>query len=128
MNKTNLCILAIFIGTMLSGCVTTEKKFMEEGNKPLTQSQLETLFSQTITYDWKNTKGNTGVGTTRPDHTGEAKWNGGSETAKWDIRGNEYCIIFNSGKESCRTVYKTGEKEYTMYENGAFRIRWTLNE
>ena len=127
MNKAKIFFLIIIASILLSGCVTTEKKFMEEGNIPLTQSQLESLFSQTRTIKWKSSKGTTGTGVVRPDHTSEAKWSGGSESGKWEIQGNMYCVIY-SGNESCRTVYKTGEKEYTMFESGSFRIRYTFNE
>ena len=127
MGKARIFFLIIITSILLSGCVTTEKKLMEEGNKPLTQNQLESLFSQTRTFKWKSSKGTTGTGVVRQNHTAEAKWSGGAESGKWEIQDNMYCVIF-SGNKSCRTVYKTGEKEYTMFESGSFRMRYTFNE
>ena len=128
MGKARIFFLIIITSILLSGCVTTEKKLMEEGNKPLTQNQLESLFSQTRTINWKSAKGSTGTSIIRPDHTSEWKWSGGSGAGKWEIRGNRYCVIPNDGNESCRTVFKTGDKEYTLFESGSFKVRYTFNE
>ncbi len=122
--------LVVATTIFLSGCVANEKQITEEGNTPLTRSQLEALFSQTKETRWKNAKGTTGVATMYANHLIEVKWNGGSAQGKWDIRGNNYCDVFDNRdrKEKCRTVYKTGENEYTLFENGEFSSRFIFSE
>lgn len=101
----------------LSGCATTEKSLQARGLSPLTQSELEALFSQTRTLRATNAEGLTGTWTFTPD--GVAQGGGGleSEEASWRITGGKFCTkdTIGSGVEKCHGIYKTGENEYQAF-------------
>ena len=45
---------------------------------------------------------------------GTVEWSGGI-SGKWWVDGNQYCDQPANDKTYCRTIYKTGEKQYQFY-------------
>jgi len=106
----------------LSGCATPEKSLQARGLSPLTQRELEALFSQTRTLHATTAEGLTGTWTFTPDGVAKGGWGLVSAETSWRITGGKFCTkdTRGSGVEQCHSLYKTGENEYQAFHpNGA---------
>jgi hypothetical protein len=120
-------VAAIFIG--LSGCAITEKSLRQRGLSPLTQSELEALYSRTRTaHGTIIMAGRTAEGvrwTYTPEGVVKVDWRQGGAEGSWRIAGGKFCRTFkviNDGQEFCVTIYKTGQNEYNAFHAEGFFI------
>jgi hypothetical protein len=107
---------------VLAGCALTEKALQERGLSPLTQSELEAMFSRTRTFHRTNAEGGSGTVTYTPAGVVKLDWIQGADEGFWWIAGDKFCVKYNikykpilRGGERCFTVYKTGENEYKAF-------------
>lgn len=121
MKKSIGSFLTVLMGVtalMLTSCATGEKSMQEHGLAPLTHNELETLMSGTTTSRWTSSKGVSGTGIYTQDGTAKLSWNGGGAEGSWRISGDKFCTKYatiRDGKETCFTMYKTGETEYKSF-------------
>jgi hypothetical protein len=115
-------LAAIYV--ILAGCAPTEKALRERGLSPLTQSELEALYSRTWTFRGTLPEGLKWTGTYTPDGVVKVDWRQGADEGSWRIIGGKFCMTFKvilNGEERCVTVYKTGGNEYTAFNpDGSF--------
>ena len=119
-------LAAIFM--VLSGCTATEKALRERGFSPLTQSELEALYSRARTVhgtmDFASAESERVTWTYTPDGVVKVDWIEGAAEGSWWIAGGKFCRKFKviaHGKEFCVTIYKTGKNEYNAFHSeGAF--------
>ena len=100
---------------VLSGCPPTEKALRERGLSPLTQSELEAVFSRTKTIRGTTAEGVTWTGPYTPDGVVKVDWRQGSDEGSWRITGGKFCAkykVMYDGEERCHTIYKTGKNEF----------------
>jgi hypothetical protein len=112
-------VAAICIG--LSGCAITEKSLQKQGLSPLTQSELEVLYSRTRTAHGTTAEGVRWTATYTPDGVVKVDWRQGAAEGSWRIIGGQFCATFqviNDGKEFCVTIYKTGKSEFKAFDSG----------
>jgi len=115
-------LAAMFI--VLSGCAATEKSLRERGFSPLTQSELEALYSRARTVHGTVTmQGAKSVRVTwtyTPDGVVKIDWVEGAAEGSWWIAGGKFCRNFkviDHGKEFCVTIYKTEKNEYNAFHS-----------
>src|SRR5712692_4677158 len=115
-------LATVFIG--LSGCAPIEKSLRERGLSPLTQSELEVLYSRARTVHGTIAQGVRWTGTYAPDGVVKVDWRQGADEGSWWITGGKFCRKFkviDDGKEFCVTIYKTGKNEYKAFNSdGSF--------
>jgi hypothetical protein len=115
-------LAAIFIG--LSGCAITERSLRQRGLSPLTQGELEALYSRTRTAHGTIIMAGTTAEDVRwtytPDGVVKVDWRQGAAEGSWLIIGGKFCRTFqviNDGQEFCVTIYKTGKNEYNAFHS-----------
>jgi hypothetical protein len=116
----------------LSSCALTEKSLREKGISPLSQSELQALYSQPRTIQGMDTTGVRGTGTYTLDGEARLQWSGGLDEGRWRIKAGKFCTTFPTlynGQEHCFTVYKTGDNEYKFFNpDGSFHSTFSFTK
>jgi len=120
MRKLTVIILVLGVILSLQGCATFDKKLPETEGTLLTQSELEKLFSNEVTYSLKSNKLRIKVTeTTFPSGEQILIWTSNTETGKdigtYRIINGQKCNKWentDAGKERCWRVYKISETKY----------------
>lgn len=116
------CFATICI--VLASCAPTEKSLRARGLSPLTQSELEALYSRTRTVRGTTAEGVTWTGTYTPDGVAKLDWRQGGDEGSWRITGGKFCAKFKvmyDGEERCFTIYNTGKNEFKGFNSkGSF--------
>jgi len=121
----------MFLGTVLAaiciglfGCAPTEKALQARGLSPLTQSELEALYSRARTLHgtvtMQGAKSVRVIWTYTPDGVVKIDWIQGAAEGSWWIAGGKFCRKFtmiDHGQEFCVTIYKTEKNEYQAFHS-----------
>ena len=103
----------------VSGCATTaEQSLREKGLSPLTQTELEALYSGTPTVHGKTPNGGSGTATYTSDGVARFDFGKGVNTGSWRIEGGKFCVQYpnlRNGEDRCYTVYKIGDDQYQNF-------------
>ena len=95
----------------------SEQTLRANGLAPLTQQQLEERYARRVEARFENTLGGRGTQSVMPD--GPVHYRGGLEdTGTWRIKDGRFCTKFQKirqGAESCFTVYRTGDWEFSYF-------------
>jgi hypothetical protein len=111
----------------LASCAMNEKSQREYGLSPLTQNELEALFSRTRTYSWIDYMGKEGTGTDYPD--GKMQIYAPDEiSGSWRIRGDKFCFEIPSSQEDmCSAVIRTQQNEYKLFRpDGSYYMTFSF--
>lgn len=111
----------------LSGCATTKQKMLDEGMKPVTTNELQSLLSEKRVAKWHDTqKQRWSTVTYLPDGSLAAVSQGNGKTypGTYTIENDQYCskMDFRNGEVKCSTWFKMNDKTYHLFqaENGSF--------
>ena len=130
MRKFTGLFLVIGIIFIFQSCATAKKEIPVPEGTLLTQSELEQLFKNSTTYDYKNTKGGWGTITTFPNGTQQIEWNipneDGKDTGTYKIVNGKKCNYWDNlppREDECFQFYKIGENEYnTLADDGKITV------
>ena len=103
---------------VLSGCVTAEQKMLDDGYKPLTNQQLNELFSTPLTMRWTLQSMDQGNVEMSPDKTAKITHSGGVDYGTWETENDRLCISwdrFRGGGKECNTFFKLEEKKFRVF-------------
>jgi hypothetical protein len=109
---------------LLISCATVEEKLQEEGIKPLSQAELETLYQGGRTLNFKSARAS-GTAIYHTDGKCEINWGRGTDTGVYSLRDGMICTKWTKirdGKEGCFKIYKVGDNKYK-----AINLDGTLN-
>lgn len=123
---TSLALLAL-----AAGCAATEGALKEKGANALSGAEIRATFASAGTVKWVNARQNSGTSVfTEPDRW-DVTWSTGSDKGTIRFTSDGYCSKYatlRNGQEECYRVYRTGEKELTVFKtDGAYDARITLN-
>jgi hypothetical protein len=102
----------------------------EPGARVLTEAELKTLLSRTLTARFMTGRSK-GIVVLSQD--GTARVDGGDFTAKgtWRIKGDRYCSQYPNirrGYENCYSVEKTGGNTYTLRDESGINSSWVVEK
>lgn len=111
----SLCSFVIFT----VACVSHEAKIQESGARLLTQADLETIFSNEVTFDFLTSKHSRGSTTYKPDGTCKVSGNNFSDTGTYWIENGQYCSKWDTIRSSveCQRWYKVGDQEFHQVDS-----------
>lgn len=122
----------IFISSFLilfSGCVTGKQKMLNDGYKPLTNQELNALFSKNLTMRWTLQSMEQGNVEMSPDKTAIISHAGGIDDGIWAAENDRLCISwkrFRGGGKECNTFFKIGDKKYKVFRPSGFDFLVTI--
>ena len=119
MKKLTFIIVALGVIFVFLSCATSDKKLPEPEGVLLSQSELEKIHSDEITYTVKTNKSPVEVTETCfPNGTNKYTWSSGEEqggdTGTYRIIDGQKCSSYksiNNGKEKCWKVYRISDKK-----------------
>ena len=116
---------------LLISCATVEEKLQEEGIKPLSQAELETLYEGGPTVNFKSAR-NSGTVIYHTDGKCEVDWGRGTDTGVYSLKDNLICtkwIKIRDCKEGCFKIYKIGDNKYkAINQDGTLNSEFSLNQ
>ena len=110
-----LCSFVFFT----AGCATHEVKIQESGARLLTQADLEAIFSNEVTFNYRTSQ-STGSTTYKPDGTCKVTSGSFSDTGTYWIENGQYCAKWDTiraGSVRCQRWYKVGDKEFHQVDS-----------
>jgi hypothetical protein len=126
MNKLTVIIIMILIILSLNCFATSDKKPFEPEGIMLSQSELEQLFSNKITFD-AQLKDATVEVTCFPNGTMEVNYGGVKSSGTYRIINGKKCQKIEFGKEYCLIYYKMSENKYcVLNDDGSFHAYTTI--
>jgi hypothetical protein len=96
------------------GCAASEQNMVDEGAKPLSQAELESVFDGKRSGSFKSPR-SSGTIVYHPDGKTEIDWGKGTDTGRYHISNGKFCAKWKKlrgGEERCFTVYQTGPDQY----------------
>lgn len=112
MRKGLLTFFAFLCVVVLLACTTQEARLKESGLTPMTQTELDHLFSKPLELSFTSPKGDMDIKYADGKCVGTGRWGSGKGT--YEIKNGLYCSRwdFHDMKEKCFKVYKISEAEY----------------
>jgi len=120
MRKLTIIIFVISVIVILQGCAASPKELPEPEGTLLSQSELEELFKNECTYDYKTNSGEWGTQTHFPTGVQNLHWkvrgNSGNIAGTYTIENGQKCNKWDdpSLKVKCWEYYKISDKEYNI--------------
>jgi hypothetical protein len=117
---------------LAAGCAATEGALKEKGAKPLSGTEVRSTFASAGTMKWANARNNSGTAVfTEPDKW-DVAWSNGSANGTVRFTDDGYCSKYptlRSGQEECYRVYRTSDKELTVFKtDGSYDARISLSK
>ena len=111
MRGTISIVRSIVLSTLLvlAGCAMTEQSLRDKGASPLSQGELEALFSRTRTIKWATNTGATGTGTYTKDGVAKLTWTGGGDDGTWRIKDGRFCTKYRTLRNGVVSLKKLGK-------------------
>ena len=103
---------------LVSGCVTAKQKMLNDGYTPLTNQDLEALFSEPVTMRWTLQSMDQGNVDMSPDKTAKITHAGGIDYGRWAAEDDRLCISwdrFRGGGKECNTFFKIDDKKFKVF-------------
>ncbi|MBW2132003.1 MAG: hypothetical protein JRG88_05630 [Deltaproteobacteria bacterium] len=115
--KNGFVVIAVCLVVFLFGCASHEAGLQENGLKPMTQAELESLLSNGFEGTFETSK-SSGTIQYNPDKTASSTWSGGSGSGTYEIKNGLHCVRwdFRNNVERCGRWYKVNEKEYHVVD------------
>ncbi len=122
-NNLSTCITFTVIGglfLLLTGCVTAKQKKLEAGFKPLSNHELQTLFSKNNDATFVSNK-NGMVTSMTYFKDGRQKFSNSklSDEGNWRIVGDTVCSVWKElrqGAEECTTFFQSADNKFEVYK------------
>jgi hypothetical protein len=96
-------------------------EFFEQGPKPLTKDEMQTLLGNGAKNKWTGFGGADCPKCTsdfNKDGSAKVSWSRGEAVGQWTLKGNAICTTWTTlrdGRESCAVYYDVGNKTYESY-------------
>jgi hypothetical protein len=118
MKRFTFFVVSLSILICIVACASHEAKIQESGAKLLSQSDLENMFSEEITFRWTTSK-SSGITNYRPDGTADAEGTGFTNTGKYYIENGQYCSKWDKYRTNvkCWRWYQINDKEYHQVDS-----------
>ncbi|MGI9537676.1 MAG: hypothetical protein ACR2PB_11455 [Desulfocapsaceae bacterium] len=103
---------------LFTGCVTAKQKMLNDGYKPLTNQELDVLFSKSVTMRWTLQSMDQGNVEMSPDKTAKISHSGGIDDGTWETEDDRLCISwerFRGGGKECNTFFKIDENKFRVF-------------
>jgi len=100
-------------------------EFFEQGPKPLTKEEMQTLLSNGAKNKWTGFGGSDCPKCTsdfNKDGSAKVTWSRGEAVGNWTLKGNAICTTWTTlrdGRESCAVYYDVGNKTYESYNSAS---------
>jgi len=98
-------------------------EFFEQGPKPLTKDEMQTLLAGGAKNKWTGFGGKPCEKCTsdfNKDGSARVSWSSGEAVGTWTLKGNHICTSWTTlrdGRESCAVYYQVGPKTYESYNS-----------
>ncbi len=120
-------VAALAVATVVAGCGSAEKEFIESGAAPLAADDLQVLLT-----------GNTIAGRGEadfymffgPDGQVKGRWSTGPEAGTWSVDKDKLCIQWQNTKREhgCQKAYRDGNRYAVVDTDGDLHYRFSIIE
>ncbi len=103
---------------LLSGCVTAEQQMLNDGYKPLTNDELNALFSTPKKMRWTLQSMEQGDVELLPDKTATISRSGGVDYGTWRAVDDRLCINWErlrASGEQCNILFQVEENKFKVF-------------
>ena len=102
---------------LLSACMTVKQQMINDGYKPLTTQEINTLFSKPVNMRWTLRNMEQSNVELRPDKAAKITHAGGVDYGTWAAEDDRLCISwerFRGGGKVCNTLFKIGDNKFKV--------------
>jgi hypothetical protein len=109
--------LVTFTLMSLGGCVTAKQKMLDAGINPMTDQEVQELFSKPGEAFFSDARGRTANINYTPDGIQKMTYPGGADQGTYRVVNGEFCDKWNvvaDGVESCHSMFMKSANTYLM--------------
>jgi hypothetical protein len=109
--------LVAFSLMSLGGCVTAKQKMLDAGINPMTDQEMQELFSQPGDASFSDARGRTAEIHYTPDGIQKMTYPGGYDEGTYSVADGQFCDkwkVVKDGAESCHTLFMTAANTYKL--------------
>ncbi len=112
MKRAIITFFTVALALTIIACAAHEVKLKEQGLQPMTQAELEQLFSKPVEFSFSTPE--TSGDLKYADGKSEGTWRQGSGKGTYEIKDGLFCSRwdFRNMSERCFRVYKISDTEY----------------
>jgi hypothetical protein len=125
-------LVSLAVLALATGCAVTEGALKEEGVRALSGDEIRSAFASAGTMKWVNARNHSGTIVFTEPNKFDVAWGTGSATGTVRFTPDGHCSKYptvRGGQEECYRVYRTGDKELTIFKtDGSFDARISLSK